>query len=172
MRWPPRRTRRPFQSWLADLGPFDPFASTPVRPDGYLHDGDGGIYWWMTVVLPGFRQFRFPAKLFTFTAFGMAALAGLGWDRLAFGRARGITTIFLVFLAITLTTLAGVVLQKEPILASFRGTNSPTLFGPLEPAAAYQAILRSLGQAAIVIGLGLGLTILARNAPSWPARPP
>ena len=36
----------------------------------------------MTTLLPGFRQFRFPAKLFTFTALGLAALAGMGWDGL------------------------------------------------------------------------------------------
>ena len=55
---------------------------TPIRLDRYLRDGDGGIYWWMTTLLPGFRQFRFPAKLFTFAAFGIAALAGMGWDSL------------------------------------------------------------------------------------------
>ena len=33
----------------------------------YLRDGDGGIYWLLATLLPGFRQFRFPAKLFTFT---------------------------------------------------------------------------------------------------------
>ena len=32
----------------------------------------------LSTLLPGFRQFRFPAKLFTFTTLGMAALAGLG----------------------------------------------------------------------------------------------
>ena len=42
----------------------------------------------MTAVLPGFRQFRFPAKLFTFTALGLAALAGMGWDDLLTRRGR------------------------------------------------------------------------------------
>ena len=50
--------------------------STPIRQDGYLRDGDGGFYWGLTQCLPGFRQFRFPAKLFTFTTLGMAVLAG------------------------------------------------------------------------------------------------
>ena len=43
----------------------------------------------MTTALPGFRQFRYPAKLFTFTTFGLAALAGMGWDTLRAGRCRG-----------------------------------------------------------------------------------
>ena len=76
------------QAWIPDLGPTDPADTTPIRMDGYLRDGDGGLYWWLATVLPGFRQFRFPAKLFTFTALGMAILAGLGWDRLAEGRGR------------------------------------------------------------------------------------
>ena len=90
----------------------------PVRSDGYLHNGDGGTYWWMTAVLPGFRQFRYPAKLFTFTALGMTALAGLGWDRLAAGRGRKIPRVFLMLLALTLIALVVVVSQKQSILGS------------------------------------------------------
>ena len=82
------------RAWIADLGPTDPAGTTPVRADGYLRDGDGGFYWWLTTVLPGFGQFRFPAKLFSFTALAMTALAGSGWDRLVAGRARGVIAIF------------------------------------------------------------------------------
>ena len=74
--WPTLR------SVFRDLGPLDPLNTPPIRLDRALRDGDGGLYWWLAVVLPGFRQFRFPAKLFTFTALGMAALAGIGWDSL------------------------------------------------------------------------------------------
>ena len=130
------------------IGPIDPLDSPAIRPDGYLRDGDGGIYWWLATVLPGFRQFRYPAKLFTFTAFGMAALAGLGWDRVTTGRARGIALIFLMFLAITLATLAGVLMKEQPILTWFRAGNSPSIFGPFDAALGYRAILQSLAQAA------------------------
>ena len=109
----------------------------------------------MATVLPGFRQFRYPAKLFTLTALAVAALAGLGWDRLVAGRGAGTAAVFLVLLVLTLLALAVVVLQREPILASFRGSNTLSLFGPLDVVAAYRAIIRSLGQAAIVFGLGL-----------------
>ena len=81
---------------LADLGPVDPYDVTPIRQDGYLRDGDGSFYWLVTTILPGFRQFRYPAKLFTLTALGMAALAGLGWDRLCEERARGARLLFFV----------------------------------------------------------------------------
>ena len=66
--WPSVRNRRLLERLLPDLGPIDPVDDTPIRQDGYLRDGDGGFYWCLTNLLPGFRQFRFPAKLFTFTA--------------------------------------------------------------------------------------------------------
>ena len=153
------------RSWLPEIGPLDPVASTPIRADGYLRDGDGGIYWWLTAVLPGFRQFRFPAKLFTFTALAISALAGLAWDRAAAGRARGIATSFLVLLAATLVTLGAVLWQREPILASFRGADSHSIYGPFNAAAGYRSILLSLSHAATVFGLGLGLVLLARKRP-------
>ena len=78
---------------VPDIGPLDTNEVTPIRLDRYLRDGDGGIYWLMTTVLPGFRQFRFPAKLLTFSAFGLAALAGMGWDALASGRKRGVLAL-------------------------------------------------------------------------------
>ena len=65
----------------AGLGPVDPPTDEPIRQDGFLKDGDGSVYWWLATFLPGFRQFRYPAKLFTFTSLALAALAALGWDR-------------------------------------------------------------------------------------------
>jgi hypothetical protein len=150
---------------LANLGPVDPADAAPVREDGYLRDGDGGFYWWLSTFLPGFRQFRFPAKLFTFTALALAALAGLGWDRLAVAKARGTAGIFLVLTAVTLVILAGVLSQRPAILAWFRGSDLSSLFGRFEPNAAYAAIRHSLAHAAIVLGLGSVVTILARRRP-------
>src|SRR5262249_39180198 len=109
-------------NWMPDVGPLDPIDLNAVRRDGYLRDADGRVYWWLATVLPGFRQFRYPAKLFTLSALAMAALAGLGWDRLVAGRWRGTAAVFSVLLALTLGTLAVVVFRREPILASFRGS--------------------------------------------------
>jgi hypothetical protein len=153
------------RGWLADLGPIDPHGCTPIRQDGYLRDGDGGFYWWLTTVLPGFRQFRFPAKLFTFTSLAMAALAGCGWDRLATERARGSRSLFLALSVLTFATLAVVILQRPAILAWLGEKTRSSLFGPFDVRDAYQAILRSLGQAAIVFTAGFVLTLLARQRP-------
>ncbi len=152
--------------WVSELGEVDPVDATPIRLDRYLRDGDGGFYWWLATALPGFKQFRFPAKLFTLTALGLAALAGFGWDRAAAGRARALTILLLIFLVLSLVLLAGVLLEQETILAAFRRTSNRSLFGPFSPEGGYHAIVRGLGQAALVFGLGLALTLLAKRRPN------
>jgi hypothetical protein len=153
------------ERWLSELGPIDPIDSTPLRQDGYLRDGDGSVYWGLTNLLPAFRQFRFPAKLFTFTTLGLAVLAGVGWDRVYSGRARGALALFFMLLILTLAVLVGVIWKQEMILASFRTFNSQSILGPFDPLGGYQSLIRSLGHAAIVFGLGLVLTIVARKRP-------
>jgi hypothetical protein len=97
---------------LRSLGPMDPDFTTPIREDGYLRDGDGGFYWLMSTVLPGFRQFRFPAKLFTFTTMGLAALAGAGWDRAGGGSRRRLVALTLAIFVLSLGSRAVVVIKK------------------------------------------------------------
>ena len=104
--------------WFPDLGPVDDFMTQVIRSDGYLHDGDGGFYWGLATVIPGFRYFRYPSKLFTFTALGITTLAGLGWDQLCTGRARRTSVVFFVLFLLTVTALAVVVFQRETTLAT------------------------------------------------------
>ena len=158
-------TSTTLRNWLPDLGPVDPFDFQTIRLDGYLRDSDGSFYWWLATILPGFRQFRYPAKLFTLTALATSALAGLGWDRLCAGKTTGTAKIFGGLLIVTLAALAVVAFAREPILASFRASKITSLFGPFEAGAGYQAMIRSLGQAVIVLGMGLFLTIIARRRP-------
>jgi hypothetical protein len=157
--WPP------IQQLMRGLGPLDPADATPVRLDGYLRDGDGGIYWWMTTLLPGFRQFRFPSKLLTFTTLGLAALAGLGWDQLASGRSRAGNTLLVVILTLSVATLAVVLVGRQPIVTAFQSANVKTAFGPFQPEGGYNAILRSLLHAVAVLGAGLVVARLARARP-------
>jgi hypothetical protein len=149
----------------ADLGPIDPADATPIRHDGFLRDGDGSVYWWLATVLPGFRQFRFPAKLFTFTTVALAALAGLGWDRLCARQTRRSAALFTILLVLSVSVLALVLLERDPILKRFQASKGSSVFGPLDAARGFEAILRSLAQASIVLGSGLTLTFLLRRRP-------
>ena len=40
----------------------------------------GGLYWLLTVLLPGYVYFRYPAKLWVIAAAGLSVAAAAGWD--------------------------------------------------------------------------------------------
>jgi len=160
-------SRWPFPRDLLDnVGPFDT-DDIPNRLDGFFRDGDGSFYWWMTAVLPGFRQFRFPAKLFTFTALGLAALAGIGWDDLRARRAGRIVALFTSFLVLSLAALAGVWIARPAILTVFRAAVIASTFGPFDADGGFRALVRSLAQASIVLGLGLVVVSKVRTGRQW-----
>ncbi|MGZ3316923.1 MAG: hypothetical protein ACXU95_06435 [Isosphaeraceae bacterium] len=150
---------------IPDIGPLEIVDVTPIRLDRYLRDGDGSLYWWMTTVLPGFRQFRYPAKLFTFTTFGLAALAGMGWDALRAGRNRGTLVLagFLWVLSLSLLTI--VLTQREPIMSAMAAKKIQSSFGPLDPLAGFHELVRALAHGAVVLALALILIPLADRRP-------
>jgi hypothetical protein len=149
----------------AELGPVDKFDDLVIRRDGFLRDGDGSIYWWLATFLPGFRQFRFPAKLFTLTSLSLAALAGLGWDQICQGNAKRAKIAGAFLIVASLSVLAAVLIARDPILATFRSYVSASVFGPLDGTGAYAGIVRSLVHCCVVIGLGLALIPVARARP-------
>ncbi len=57
-------------------------------PEFPVGDPFGGLYWLMTMLLPGYASFRYPAKLMVIAAIGLSVLAGTGWDQITSGQAR------------------------------------------------------------------------------------
>lgn len=55
-------------------------------------DEVGGMYWILSVGLPGYAGFRYPAKWLTVCGLGFAQLAGLGFDQLADPGVRPLTS--------------------------------------------------------------------------------
>jgi hypothetical protein len=155
-----------FRHLVAGIGPLDPVDYTPIRQDGFLRDGDGGVYWLLTTVLPGFRQFRFPSKLFTFTSLGIAALAGLGWDQLRAGRTRVMDALLLFLLLVTTVVLAGVLLKQDAIKEALKANPVGSLFGPFSADGALRVIVQALIHALIVLGIGLVVSRLVRRQPA------
>ncbi len=154
-----------FDSLIRHLGPLDPDETSALRQDWYLRDGDGSIYWWLVTFLPGFRQFRYPAKLFTFTTLALAALAGIGWDSLREGARRRIAALTISLLAMTVVALVGVLVGRQTILSTFRAANIRSLYGPFDPTRGYAAIVRSLVHATAALSVGLAAIRLAGNRP-------
>lgn len=154
-----------FRPLIRQLGPLDFDVDTPIRQDDFLRNGDGGIYWLMATLLPGFRQFRYPAKLFTLTALGLAALAGIGWDAIGRGHSRRATILTALLLAISLAMLAGVVANRQAIIARFISEPIASIYGPSDPVAAYGALRWGLLQGSVVLALGLVAFRLAASRP-------
>ena len=153
----------------ATLGAIEEPEAGPFRPDGRLRDGDGGPYWFLASALPGFRTFRYPGKLMIPAVLAIAALAGLGFDALAWGRkARIALGLAWASLAASLAGLAASVIAEGPVLAALQGRVGPatSAFGPLDPALALGDLRRALLQGSLVLAAGLGL---ARLAPLRPA---
>jgi hypothetical protein len=155
-----------WKSLTERLGPLDPEEPGALREDRYLRDGDGSLYWLMATVLPGFRQFRYPAKLFTFTALGLAVLAGVGWDSLRAGASRRLIAWTVALLGLTVAALAGVLIGRGAILAEFRALGAASLHGPFNPDGAYTCLVRSLAHASAVLGVGLVAIRLAGSRPA------
>jgi hypothetical protein len=161
-RWAPSIAER--------VGPHDPMGVAPIRFDGHLRDGDGGLYWAMATALPGFRQFRYPSKLLSFTTLALAVLAGLGWDRLTVGLGRRRTAAAAAaLLAIGLVALAATTLRHDRIVAAFRSNpdlTTGTEVGPLDAEGAFVLMQRGLAHGSVVFAASLALAVMASRRPA------
>lgn len=149
------------------IGPLDQANSNPLRMDRFLRDGDGSAYWAMTTLLPGFRQFRFPSKLMTFATLGLAALAGFGWDDLRRDdRRRAALRLAYVFMGLSVAALVSWLAVGGAVVRAFDRGGASSSFGPFDPSGAFAETAWSLGQAALVLALGVGAMLLVRRRPA------
>ncbi len=150
------------------LAPLEPPFSWRVRSDGYLRDGDGGLYWFLASAFPGFRSFRYPPKLLVVWTLAVAGLAGAGWDRLVAGRSRRAEVVAGCLLATTLTALAASWIGSGPlhswfdVLAETLGSSDE----PLDVARAIAELRAGITQGAIVLAFALGIVWLAPRRPA------
>lgn len=127
----------------------------------------GGLYWLMTVVLPGYVYFRYPAKLLVLAALGLSMLAAAGWDRVlqgSDGRTRrgllGISGVSLVGLIV----FAGL----QPWWLDWLQRACPSsAFGPLDAAGATRDVTFALSQTAVLGVVFWWLLGHARRGVRW-----
>ncbi|MEO6811483.1 MAG: hypothetical protein ABI353_20415 [Isosphaeraceae bacterium] len=152
----------------AALGPRDPVDSPSIRFDGKMRDGDGSPYWLMATALPGFGSFRYPSKLLSFTSLALAALAGLGWDRVLAGRRKRTLVVLGCMLAVSIVALGGVGIFRGQIVTRFQGKSSASggsPFGPFDPHGSFAELCWALVQGVGVATAALVLVLLARRQP-------
>ncbi len=160
--------------WWARWGPFvsvlgnhDPPAALS-RPDHFLPDGTGSLYGLLAMLLPGFGSFRYPSKLLTFMAVGLAALAGLGWDRLAEQGAqmRLPRRVGMAGLVVSLAALVCAVAARGRAITYLAARVPPDpMFGPVATAAAWDETQRALAHGVFIFAAILALLHWARRQP-------
>ncbi|MBY0587599.1 YfhO family protein [bacterium] len=64
--------------WLWDPQRFQAVPLLDLEQGARWHGESTGLYWLAEQTIPGFQQFRYPTKLFVFSAWALAMLAGQG----------------------------------------------------------------------------------------------
>jgi len=138
--------------------------------DGFWGAPVGGLYWLLVTVLPGYANFRFPAKWLTMMSFALSMLAAIGWQRcwddvqedIRSRLPQKLTTAALVIAAIS---LVGALLAALTIPALIADSAFPenALFGPLDRNAIPRALAFTMLHTAVVAGAIAGLLIASRR---------
>jgi Bacterial membrane protein YfhO len=147
------------------IGGLDPTDGPAIRLDGRLRDGDGGPYWTLATLLPGFKSFRYPSKFLTFTAIALAALAAQGWDALASGDPRFRRRLMgwsAALLGLTLVAIVAASMVGRGYISGLADRPREAL-GPLQAEAAYRDLRQGLIHGALALGAVLGMA-------AWPGR--
>ncbi len=122
----------------------------------------GGLYWLMTVLLPGYIYFRYPAKLLVLAALALSMLAVHGWDRAVGGPWPRGRRCLLVLGGLSLGASA-VAVATFPLHERWWGRVAPNvLFGPLDVPGAGRDLALAFAQTALLCGAGWWLL---RRAP-------
>ena len=113
----------------------------------------GGLYWLMTLVLPGYVRFRYPAKLLVVTALALSVLASIGWDR-AFSGHSG--RVYRMLVRLGVLSLLGCLsaLAVRPFWAAWMAAvPADPLFGPLDATGAWRDLASGFGQTALLCAI-------------------
>jgi hypothetical protein len=122
----------------------------------------GGVYWWMSVCLPKYFVFRYPAKLFVVANLAMCLLAGRSLNDM--GR-RNLGVAFkrmsLVLAALFALALMASLVWGQDWVASLKiqELDGATLYGPFQSELAVRQIVLSLLHAVVVMVCLSGLLV-------------
>lgn len=111
----------------------------------------GGLYWLLVQVLPGYVQFRYPAKWFIVASLALSLLAGKQLDLLAqqpvSNRLRRLLATSAVVSGLAAACL---LIFKTPLIQQLGRTAAHPYWGPIEATLAMQDILAAVVQTALL----------------------
>ncbi|MGD9721747.1 MAG: hypothetical protein AB7O59_05335 [Pirellulales bacterium] len=116
-------------------------------------DEVGGLYWLMTVLLPGYVYFRYPAKLLVLAALGLSMLAARGWDTSWRQPSRRLRHGLTILAAASGFGLCAVFACRSMLLAQFTEIPANVMFGPIDAAGAFRDLASAFAQAGIVAAI-------------------
>ena len=168
------RSSEPRVRWLSWLLLLSAIASLGLygigwvlRQAGLLDNPDtdpaGGLYWLMTVVLPGYVKFRFPAKLWVLFTLAGSLLAAWQMQELLDGRRRRPARRLVLLAATGAAGLLLLVLLRPWLLGNLGQGQADYLLGPLQVDAAYRGILLALLHGTLLALLLLALLANLRS---------
>jgi hypothetical protein len=119
----------------------------------------GGVYWWMTVCLPNYVLFRYPAKLWCVAAVALSLLASSGCDRLLRRPQQTPSKQLIALLTISAAAILALFAFKDCWSDGIAHAAPDPLFGPLDVELTWRYQLQCFGHV-VVLALAL-LTLLA-----------
>jgi len=127
----------------------------------------GGLYWLLTVLLPGYVSFRYPAKLLVIAALALSMLAVRGWDGAWAGPSPRMRRGLLCLGGLSLLGTLGV-LAMFPLRERWLGqVPANVLFGPLDKTGACLDLLFAFLQTAVLCGAGWWLLRCTQRGARW-----
>jgi hypothetical protein len=150
--------------WVREVGGW-----FGVSIGGNVGDEVGGLYWLLTVVLPGYVYFRYPAKLLVIASLGMSMLAAIGWDRLWSSESTRWWRFFQLLAMVSIVMLCLVIPQWPRMCDMLAGIPPNELFGPFDCQVARLAVRNALGHTSVVACLFMVLLHPHIRQPRLPA---
>lgn len=163
--------------WLAigkyggPLWIFDPNLGKAIDPvrvknpsDIKLYGTSDGLYRVLEETVPGFRSFRYPAKMMVISVLAVSMLAGLGWDRLREQQGIRLMKVAAILATATLVLCLAVFLSKQWVMRGLQSFEPVTTsFGPFIPEAAWRHLCGSLLHCFLVASAFTLLLILRKR---------
>lgn len=110
----------------------------------------GGLYWFLATFLPGYIQFRYPAKLFGFATLGFAILAAHGWDRAWKDSPTQLVKVLWGIAAVSLLCLVGVIACRGIAESYVPRHEASQLVGPFDGGGAWRDAVTALLHTSVV----------------------
>lgn len=167
-----------FYSWMAVIGGLASlgvygiaWCASPACGGADLGVGDevGGLYWWLTVLLPKYVYFRYPAKWFVVASLGLSMLAARGWEATWQSGDARVRRWLAVLAVLSLAGLGATVLGFGYVEAQGHQAAPDPILGPLDWSGARWDVIAALAQTAALALVFLAALAIGDKWPQWTA---